>query len=289
MIISKQNIRNSADEAEEFENLKESIKKGSMIHRIVLRKEKDRYEVVAGGRRFRALCAIHPDTYELKETEYVLYPDMDDDQALLWSIEENTQRLAFSSLELNRVGLALNKKGYKDKEIAKKLNISPHRLKRILNLSVDFNKMPEEAKEQLGKLPDEAVLTDKHWEHISKNLDDRDVIKDVVDYIIEKESPAKEVPSIIKMVEKNRKEQEGTSPEDKKESSAPAENSEDEPIEYKHKGELILEEKDGKMVFRIQGKGEDSEVPVDQYLNYLRNPDKFKCYVSFKLKIKPVE
>jgi ParB-like chromosome segregation protein Spo0J len=245
--------------------------------------------VVAGGRRFRALCAINPDTYELKDTEYVLYPDMDDDQAVLWSIEENTQRLAFSSLALNRAGLILNKKGYKDKDIAKKLNVSPHRLKRILSLSADFNKMPEAAKEQLGKLPDEAVFTDKHWEHISKNLDDKETIKDVVDYIIDKESPAKEVPSIIKMVEKNRKEQEGAS-EDKKESSAPDEDSsEDGPIEYKHKGELILEEKDGKMTFRVQGKDEDSEVPVDQYLNYLRNPDKFKCYISFKLKIKPVE
>jgi ParB/RepB/Spo0J family partition protein len=291
LIISEQNIRNSMDESEEFENLKESIKKDSMIHRIVIRpaKEKDKYEVVAGGRRFRALCALHPETYELKDTEYVYNLDMDDDEAVLWSIEENTQRLAFSSLDLNRAGLILNKKGYKDKEIARKLNVSLHRLKRILNLSADFNKMPEEAKEQLGKLPDEAILTDKHWEYISKNLDDKETIKDVVDYIIDKESPAKEVPSIIKMIEKNRKEQEGAS-EDKKESSAPDEDSsEDGPIEYKHKGELILEEKDGKMTFKVQGKDEDSEVPVDQYLNYLRNPDKFKCYITFKLKIKPVE
>ena len=65
--ISKQNIRDTEDVAEEFENLKESIKKDSLIQKIVLRtaKEKDQYEVVAGGRRFRALCAIHPDTYEL--------------------------------------------------------------------------------------------------------------------------------------------------------------------------------------------------------------------------------
>jgi len=290
IVISKQNIRKTEDVAEDFENLKESIKKDSMIHKIVLRpaKGKETYEVVAGGRRFRALCAIHPGTYDLKDTEYVIYPDMSDDKALLWSIEENTQRLAFSPLELNRAGLALNEKGLKDKEISQKLNVSPHRLKRILNLSADFNKMPDVVKEQLGKLPDEAVFTDKHWEHVSKNLDDKDVIKEVAEYVIDKESPAKEVPSIIKMVENNRKAS-GKDQATPKESSVKGQDDSEGPLEYSHKGELVLEEKGSKMVFKVLGKGEDEEVPVDQYLEYLRHPDKFKCYISFKIKVKPVE
>lgn len=286
--ISKQNIRDTEDVAEEFENLKESIKKDSLIQKIILRtaEEKDQYEVVAGGRRFRALCAIHPDTYELQDTEYILYPDMDDDRAVLWSIEENTQRLAFSPLTLNRAGLILNKMGMKDKEIAKKLNVSPHRLKRLLGLSEDFNKMPDVVKKELGKLPEEAKFNDQHWDQISKKTEDADVIKDVVDYIIDKEVPAREVPSIIKMVEKNRGVQEGPVhseiPQD-----TPEEAPED-PLEYSHKGELVLIEKDGKETLRVIGKGEDSEVPVDQYLNYLRHPEQFKCYITFKLKIKPI-
>jgi len=241
--------------------------------------------VVAGGRRFRALSAIHPGDYELLENEYALCPDIDDDQALLWSIEENTQRLAFSALELNRAGLALNKKGMKDKEIAKKLNVTPHRLKRLLNLSVDFNKMPDVVKEQLGKLPEDAVFTDKHWESISK-VEDEEVIKDVVDYIMDKEVPAREVPSIIKMVEKNKKSQEG--PEHSETPKASVSEDPVDPMEYSHKGELVLEMKDGKEILRVIGKGEDSEVPIEQYLNFLKHPEQFKCYVTFKLKIKPV-
>jgi ParB/RepB/Spo0J family partition protein len=288
IIISKQNMRDTADESEDFENLKASIKKDSLIQRIILRpaKNKDQFEVVAGGRRYRALCALNSEEYELKESDYILYSEMDDDQALLCSIEENTQRLAFSPLQLNRCGLALNKKGFKDKDIAQKLNVSPHRLKRLLNLSADFNKMPDAAKEQLAKLPEEAVFTDAHWGHISK-IEDRDEIKDVVDYIIDKEVPAKEVPAIIKMVEKNRKAQEGTvESENKPESVIPE--SENDPLEYSHKGELVLETRGGVDVLKVIGKGEDSEVPVEQYLNYLRHPEQFKCYVTFKLKIKPI-
>ena len=288
IIISKQNIRDTVDEAEDFENLKKSIKKDSLIHRIVIRpSKKDQFEVVAGGRRYRALCAINSEDYELKESEYVLFPDMTDDEALICSITENTQRLAFSPLTLNRAGLVLNQKGCSDKEIAQKLNVTPHRLKRLLNLSVDFNKMPDVVKEQLGKLPEEAVLTDAHWNALSTKTDDKDVIKDVVDYIIDKEAPAREVPSIIKMVEKNRKAAEGPEhSETPKDVSLPEESND--PLEYVHKGELVLETRGGKDVLRVIGKDEDSEVPVEQYLNYLRHPEQFKCYITFKLKIKPV-
>lgn len=290
IVISKLNIRDTADtSSDDFENLKSSIKSDSLIHRIVLRpsEKKGQYEVVAGGRRFRALCALYQEDYELPESDYVLRPDMDDSQALLCSIEENTQRLEFSPLELNRAGLALNFKGLSDKEIAKKLNVTPHRLKRLLNLSADFKKMPEVVKEELGKLPEEAKITDKHWDAISRKTDDEEVIKDVVDYIIDKEVPAREVPSVIKMMEKNKKALEGPgSPETPK--APPAEEAPSDPMEYSHKGELVLELKGGKETLRVLGKDEDSEVPVEQYLNYLRHPEQFKCYVTFKLKIKPV-
>jgi len=285
--ISKQNIRNTADEAEEFENLKKSIKEGSLIQKIILRPatKKDQFEVVAGGRRFRALCAIHPETYELQDSDYVVHSEMTDDEALLLSIEENTQRMPFSPIELNKAGRALNVKGYKDKDIAKKLNVSAHRLKRLLNLSADYHKMPDVVKEELSKLPEDAIITDKHWEYISK-ADDKEVIKDVVDYIMEKETSAREVPSIVKMVQKNRQDQEGLPPEKNSPAGVP---EVDDPMTYTHKGELVLITKDGASILRVIGKDEDSEVPVDQYLNYLKHPEKFKCYVTFKLKIKPVE
>jgi hypothetical protein len=88
------------------------------------------------------------------------------------------------------------------------------------------------------------------------------------------------------MVEKNHKAEEG--PAHSETPKALPEEAPEDPLEYSHKGELVLEVKDGKESLRVIGKGEDSEVPVDQYLNYLRHPEQFKCYVTFKLKIKPI-
>ena len=290
IIISKQNVRDTEDTSDEFENLKDSIKKDSLIQRIVLRpsKQEGMYEVIAGGRRYRALLSLYGDDYVIQDNEYKLYSDMNDDRATLWSIEENTQRLEFSPMALNRAGLILNRAGLSDKEIAKKLNVSQVRLKKILNLSAGLNRMPDVAKEQLNKISEEAVFTEGHWSEISKKTDDEEIIKDVVDYIIDKEVPVKEVQSIIKMVEKNHAAQEGPSSDPEK-NNTPQEQAPDDPFEYSHKGELVLELKGGVETLKVIGKGEDSEVPVELYLNYLRHPEKFKCYVTFKLKIKNIE
>lgn len=62
------------------------------------------------------------------------------------------------------------------------------------------------------------------------------------------------------------------------------------PIEYEHKGELVLEVNDGKETIKVIGKGEDDkEIPIDHYMEYLRHPDKFKVMVKFKMTVKPVQ
>jgi ParB/RepB/Spo0J family partition protein len=282
--ISKLNMRINL---ENVIDLEESIKENGLLAKIILRKNNEKMEVVAGSRRFFALKNLRGDEGSLEDSEYLIKNDLSDKQAAIISIEENQKRINYSPFELNKSILTLNSLGFKSKEIAKCLGVTPHRLKRLETLSSDKNKMPEVVKEELKKLPEEAKITDHHWDYISKKTDDEDVIKDVVDYIIDKEAPAREVPSIIKMVEKNRKAQEGPEHSETPKDVPPPEGSDD-PLEYVHKGELVLEIKDGKDVLRVIGKGEDSEVPVEQYLNYLRHPEQFKCYVTFKLKIKPI-
>jgi ParB/RepB/Spo0J family partition protein len=285
--ISDFNFRENCEDVSDLEN---SIKERGLFSRIILRKNKEKIEVLAGSRRFTALKNIKGLEGQLEDSEYFLMDDLSDKRAALISIEENQRRRDFSPFELNKAILTLNQLGYKEKEIALYLGVTPHRLKRLEKLSADRNKMPDIVKEELNKRPEESKFNDLQWSYISNKLDDKETIKEVADYIIEKEVPAKEVPSIIKMVENNHKAADGGNITDKKSGTAKDPDvPTDGPIEYSHKGELILDERGSKMVFKVLGKGEDEVVPVDQYLEYLRHPTKFKCYITFKMKIKPVE
>lgn len=190
--VSKFNVRNQTADDPTLPELTESIKEQSLISKIILRPtEGGKYEIVAGSRRCRAIESLHGDGYELKETEYVMMEDMDDEHALLYSLDENTKRRNLSVLELNKAALNLNNRlGYKPKQIAKALGITDAKLKRVLEVSQTLNKMPDIVKEELNKPPDQAKISDLHWERISKE-EDKDVIKDVVDYILDKDAPAR--------------------------------------------------------------------------------------------------
>jgi len=286
LVISPFNIRQH-DTEDDLTSLTDSIKKRHLISKLLLRPgKKGVIEIVAGYRRYRAMMELHGKDYDLIESEYVLYDELSDEDALVLSIEENQQRKNLSPLELNRAALTLNQKGYKDAAIAKILNVTPHRLKRLYVLSADINKIPDVAKEELKKTVEESKFTDGHWDKM-RNLDDPAVVKDVVDLIMEKELPPRDVPTAIKAIEKKYEDTESAMSGEKKDTKADA--PADGVIEYEHKGELVLEKKGNKEILKVIGKEEDSEVPVEHYLEYLRHPEKFKCRVTFKLKIRPIE
>jgi len=286
--ISSCNVR-QIDSDTDVDSLIESIKNHQLISKMVVRKTAEgKYELVAGQRRFKALMELHGPEHELNDSEVVIRENMSDEDAFLLSIEENTQRLDLSPMEMNRAGLRLNQMGFKDKDIARALNISPHRLKRIYHLSEDGHRIPEEAKEELKKPVEQATFNDAHWEKL-RNVDDEDVVKDVVDFIKKKDTPPREVPTVIKAVEKQYKDVgDGTG---KTSYTAGDDDGAPEnpggPIEYAHKGELTLEVNGDEQTLRVAGKGEEAEVPVEHYLEYLRHPEKFKCMVTFKLKVIP--
>lgn len=289
--VSKFNARAITDDNEDDLNgLSTSIKNNKLIERLILRENpKGKFEVIAGQRRLKALKLAYGEDYEIDEKDYVIM-DLDDDQAYMLSLQENIWRKEFSPLDLNRAYLHLNKKGYKDKKIATLLGVTPHRLKRLANLSADANKMPEKAKEELSKPVSDSKINDMHWDKI-RNVEDPDILKDVVDFIVEHEVPPKDISPVLKSIEKGYKDNSSVSEESEVQETSDVSNitAPEGPIEYSHKGELILEKHDDKETVKVIGKNEDEEVPIDQYLNYLRHPEQFKCYVTFKLKIKPID
>ena len=290
LVVSPCNIRQPRDE-DDVELLAESIKSSSLISKLIIRKGKGgKFEVVAGQRRLKAMQKAYGADYELKDIEFVLNEKMTDEEAFMVSLEENQQRLGLSSMELCRAALKLNEMGMKDKDVAKKLNVSPARLKRIQILMQESRKMPEAAKTELNKPGEEAKFTDAHWEKVH-DIDKPEVVKDVVDYIISHEAPPRDVPGIVMGVEKKFGASDDSGSSKGKSDSKPAgadDGGDAAPVVYEHKGKLTLVEEDKKMSFRVEGHGEDKEVPVDQYLEYLRRPDKFECRVVLKLKFLPV-
>lgn len=282
LVISTFNVRDQ-NKVGDSQELLDSIKEYSLVSKLILRPKEDKYEIIAGSRRYKALLSLHGPEFELPEDSYIIKESMDDKEAMLISIQENQQRKNLSPMELNRAALKLNNMGYKNNEIAKILNITPYRLKRIFSLSEDLNRIPDNAKEELSKPTDDSKFNDAHWDKIKKT-DNEDVIKDLVDYVIEKESPPREIPTLMKSVEKQY-EQDTDSSSQSTQSEAPENEG---PMEYVHKGQLVLEKHGDNEILKVLGKGEDEEVPVEHYLQYLRYPEKFKCMVTFKLKVKPI-
>jgi len=296
LTVSSCNVRQPNDE-DDLSALVRSIRSDGLLSKVVLRPAEGggAYEVVAGHRRYLSLLEIHGGDYELDESEYVVKGGLSDDEAFLVSISENQLRRDLSLMELCNAALRLNQRGIGDKQAAEILNISMARLKRVQTLKQDSHKMPEEARQELAKPAKESRFTDAHWEKVKK-ADDPDIVRDAVEYIMSHESPARDIPGILTGIERRYNQMSGgdspgapggvgQAPED-----TPAEDAlaAGKAIIYSHKGDLTLVERDGGMSFKVAGKGEDEEIPFEHYLEYLRHPDRFKCSVTLKFKVKPI-
>ena len=290
MMVSDCNVRISKSDDEDILALMYSIEAHSLISRIVLRpaKKKGQWEIIAGQRRYNAFLEMHGPEHVLEEEDFKIMEGLNDDEAFLISIQENQLRVDLSPMELNKAALKLNKLGNSDKEIAKILNVTPYRLKRLYVLGQDKKKMPDEVKEELSKPVEKSKFTDAHWDKVRK-LDDPDMVKDVVDFIMDKEAPPREIPSIIKGVQKQYEASGGSGSTSYTAGDDNAPDDPGGPISYQHKGELTLEQTGDEMKFRVKGRGEDEEIPTDHYLEYLKHPEKFKCKVNLKLTFIPLD
>jgi len=85
--VSKFNIRTITKTInEDIENLENSIKSSGIIEPLIVRKQKDKFEVVVGQRRFLAAKEL-----KLKEVPCII-KELSDQEALSYSLIENLQR-----------------------------------------------------------------------------------------------------------------------------------------------------------------------------------------------------
>lgn len=111
-IFSSGNVRDEKDDT--LLELKESIEKNGLIHPIAVRKVGDRYEIIAGHRRFEAVKMIGEPFIECNILE-----DVSDKDRYILQVEENIHRQGMSAYELVCVFDDMKEKyGFTDKQIA---------------------------------------------------------------------------------------------------------------------------------------------------------------------------
>jgi len=285
---------------ESVEDLATSIEEDGLISRIVIRpNDEGKYEVLAGGRRTRALKLIHEDNPDfVLPKDYYIVKEMNDFEGLCLSVAENVQRTSFSTDELKdavRIMKGL-KPAITNKEIAKKFWESEARIKRVVGVEKDYDEIPDRVREEFKKCVEEGPgFTDAHWEVVRKNGGvealPEPVIKDVCDYIIDNEVAPSNSQSVVDRFMAKSVVTKGDDPDTSTSAGAGSsgEDSPENPFEDKIKGELTLIEEDGKEMIYLKTKKEDIPVELELYREYLKNPEKFRVFVQGKITIKPVE
>lgn len=301
LVVSPFNVRNiddlihqnlDVDFDESIDLLAKDIKENGLINKIVLTEGvSGNLEIVAGSRRCKALEQIHGPSYILSEEEYVVR-DLSNLESLKISISENQQRYNLTSLELVNAVRKIEEvsPGVTEETLCNMLGLTPAKLKRIINLEGDIKegKVPEKALKELSKKESEKPkLDDKSWEKMRE--EDADVVKNVVDEVVDQEVPSHKVGKVVK--EKRQEAEEAQAESMKFQGGASKEEDLNAKIEYAHKGVLKLVEEDSKYkLFCVDKKKQDEEkIDMRAYLEYLRHPGKYRCEVTFRMKVIPLE
>jgi len=150
-----------------LQELAESIKEHGIIQPLVLRKLGDKYEIIAGERRYKAA------TMAGLSTVPAVISNIDDNRAAEVAIVENVQRKNLTAIEEARSYKNLLDKGYLTQEgLAKKMGLSQPAIAnklRLLNLDDEVQqalldeKISERHARTLLTIPDKE--TQKEWLH----------------------------------------------------------------------------------------------------------------------------
>jgi ParB family chromosome partitioning protein len=128
---------------EKLEELKQSIKENGLLSPILLKKKKEKYEIIAGHRRFLAYKQLN------KETIPAIIKDISNETSHKLVLTENLIRDNLDPLE---IALSLEKMLEKNiasnqAELANILGLSPSKISRYLKLT----QLPSEIKEKVHK------------------------------------------------------------------------------------------------------------------------------------------
>lgn len=133
---------------ESLQELSDSIKSKGLIQPIVVRRNADNYELIAGERRWRAaqMAGLY--------TVPVVIKEVDDETALVMAIVENIQRQDLNPIEeargLQRLITEFSMTQQQVSEVVGKARTTITNLLRLLGLNQDVQKMLENNKLEMG-------------------------------------------------------------------------------------------------------------------------------------------
>ncbi|OQY10648.1 MAG: hypothetical protein B6I28_00545 [Fusobacteriia bacterium 4572_132] len=179
-------------EEEKIKNLSDSIKEHGILQPIVVRKKKNKYEIIAGERRYRASKKVG------LEKIPAIVKDFDDALVAEISLVENLQRENLSVLdEANAYDILIKKYAFTQDKIAKSVGKSRSNITNILRLL----KLDDEIKEYLNK----EKITAGHARALL-NINNINLQKKLAEKIFKENLSVREVENIIrKLSEKKTK------------------------------------------------------------------------------------
>ncbi len=188
-----------------LQELAESIQSTGVVQPVLVRKAGDRYQLVAGERRWRAACRAKLQTIP------AIVRDLQDSEALEIALTENILREDLSSIEVAHAYQALHEKfGYSHEEIAARLGFDRSTVTntlRLLKLPVEVQELIEnksissgharailscstaEAQIQLAKKIVKDGLSVRQAERLASSLKPERSQKDVEEPVAKKPDP----------------------------------------------------------------------------------------------------
>ncbi|MEN6350245.1 MAG: nucleoid occlusion protein [Syntrophomonas sp.] len=173
----------------ELHELAQSIEAFGIIQPIVVRQIEERYQIIAGERRFRACCILG-----ISEIPAIVQ-EMEDEKVAAVSLIENLQRRELNYFEeASAYSALINIFGMTQEELAKKVGRSQAAIANKLRVL----KLPEQVKR--------LILTDRITERHARALlkiNGVDMQLEVVQQIYEKELNVKETEELVEKISRN--------------------------------------------------------------------------------------
>lgn len=182
-IIPNKNQPRRVFEDQAIEELSKSIQENGLLQPIVVRQKKNKYEIIAGERRYRACKLLN------LETINCIIQEVNDNESAQLAIIENIQRENLTAIEEAQAYLKLMElNNYTQEQLAEKLGKSQSSIAnkiRLINL-------PKFVKDAIS----ERQITERHARALL-SLEEKNKIKSVYNQIIKKGLNVKQTEELV--------------------------------------------------------------------------------------------